>query len=61
MPIIVKNPNQGDKLNEFVMLELQGDLECRDEELKDLSNQFIGDLFYSKYSQPVSPYLFIVN
>jgi hypothetical protein len=58
MPIVVRNPNPADKLNEFVMLELQGDLESRDDDLKDLSGQFVGDLFYSKYSQPVSSILY---
>lgn len=54
MPIVVKNPNKNDKLNEFVLLELQGDIECREEELKDLSGQFVGDLLYNKFAQPVS-------
>lgn len=38
-------------LPEWVIIELQGDLETRGEEVLD--NQFIGDLNYDKYGQPV--------
>lgn len=54
MPIVVKNPNKTNQLDEFVMLELQGDIECREDELSDLTGQFVGDLLYNKFAQPVS-------
>lgn len=54
MPIVVKNPDKTNKLDEFVMLELQGDIECREDELSDLTGQFVGDLLYNKFAQPVS-------
>lgn len=53
MPIIVKNP-KGGKIDEFMMLELQGDLENRQEEIKDCSGNFIGDVLYNKFGHPVS-------
>lgn len=53
MPIVVKNPNPNDKMNEFVLIELQGDINCREEDLKDLSGQFVGDLLFNKFAQPV--------
>ena len=39
-------------LQEWGIVELQGDLEVRGEEM--MENQFIGDLNYDKYGQPVS-------
>lgn len=36
------------------MVELQGDLEVRTNE--DMHGQFVGDLYYNKYGQPVSQY-----
>lgn len=52
MPIIIKNPGPG--IDEFIMLEMQGDLENRDEEIKDCSGAFAGDLLFTKHGQPVS-------
>lgn len=46
-------------LQEWGIVELQGDLEVRGDEM--MENQFIGDLNYDKYGQPVSVYLFINN
>lgn len=48
-----------DKLKEFVMLEVQGDLESRDE-IKDCSGAFVGDVIYNKFGHPVSDLNFIV-
>lgn len=39
-------------LLEWGIVELQGDLEVRGDEFMD--NQFIGDLNYDKYGQPVN-------
>lgn len=44
-------------LKEWGMVELQGDLEVRGDEVMD--NQFIGDLNYDKYGQPVCSELHI--
>lgn len=55
--IILKNPQDNGKssIPEYLMLELQGDLECRlTEELQDCSGKFVGDLIYNKYGHPVS-------
>lgn len=52
MPIVIKNPNSS--LNEFMMLELQGDLENRCEEIKDCSGNFVGDVLFTKFGAPVS-------
>lgn len=38
-------------LQEWGIVELQGDLEVRGDEMMD--NQFIGDLNYDRYGQPV--------
>lgn len=53
MPIIIKNP-KGGKINEFMMIEIQGDLENRQEEIKDCSGNFVGDVLYNKFGHPVS-------
>jgi hypothetical protein len=53
--IVVKNPNPDDrKLHEYIMIEVQGDIEQRDEDIKECSNAFVGDLLYTKYGSPVS-------
>lgn len=55
--IILKNPegNGDKKIPDYLMIELQGDLECRlTEELQDFSGKFVGDLLYNKYGHPVS-------
>ncbi|XP_052862948.1 chromosome transmission fidelity protein 8 homolog [Anopheles cruzii] len=56
MPIYVRNPSQeGEeqpgKLEEWCIVELQGDLEVRGERI--MAGQFIGDLLYNKYGQPI--------
>lgn len=43
MPIIIKNPNAG-PLDEYIMLEIQGDLQNRSEEIQDSSGTFVGDV-----------------
>lgn len=53
MPILVKNPNSG-KLPEYMMLEIQGDLQNRNEDIKDCSGAFVGDVFYNQFGHPVS-------
>ena len=54
-PIVLLNshfrPTDGGP-QEWAILELQGDLEARGN--KSVNNQFIGDLSYNKYGQPVS-------
>lgn len=64
MPIIVKNPTPG-ALSEYMMLEIQGDLQSRTEDLHDCSGKFVGDVLYNKYGNPVSfiylGYLVIVS
>lgn len=52
MPIVIKNPNGG-KLAEYMMIEIQGDLMNRYEDVKDCSGAFVGDVFYNKYGHPV--------
>ncbi|XP_053679493.1 chromosome transmission fidelity protein 8 homolog [Anopheles nili] len=55
MPIYVRNPpKNGDtnsKLEEWSIVELQGDLDVRGERI--MAGQFIGDLLYNKYGQPI--------
>lgn len=46
-------------LLEWGIIELQGDLETRGNEAMD--NQFVGDLNYDKYGQPVSDYIICFN
>jgi hypothetical protein len=53
MPILVKNPNPG-SLASFTIIELQGDLESRYDEIQDCSGAFVGDLLYNKFGHPVS-------
>ncbi|XP_023171304.2 chromosome transmission fidelity protein 8 homolog [Drosophila hydei] len=49
MPIIVKTHNAGS--GEWAIIELQGDLEVRSNQ--SMNDQFIGDLYYNKYGQPI--------
>lgn len=42
-------------LQEWAIIELQGDLEARGN--KAVNNQFIGDLSYNKHGQPVSTHI----
>uniref|UniRef100_A0AAG5DNA6 Chromosome transmission fidelity protein 8 n=1 Tax=Anopheles atroparvus TaxID=41427 RepID=A0AAG5DNA6_ANOAO len=55
MPIYVRNPSKdgenNGKLDEWCIVELQGDLEVRGERV--MAGQFIGDLLYNKYGQPI--------
>lgn len=51
MPIYIKNPNPSGDIEEWCIVELQGDLEVRGDRLMD--GQFIGDLLYNKYGQPI--------
>ncbi|XP_053684119.1 chromosome transmission fidelity protein 8 homolog [Sabethes cyaneus] len=51
MPIYIKNPNSDGPLDEWCIVELQGDLEVRGDRL--MTGQFIGDLLYNKYGQPI--------
>ncbi|XP_031631855.1 chromosome transmission fidelity protein 8 homolog [Contarinia nasturtii] len=50
MPILVKTKSDSG-LQEWGIVELQGDLEVRGDE--NMENQFIGDLNYDKYGQPI--------
>ena len=56
MPIIVKNPNPG-HIDEYLMIEIQGDLENRNEEVKDVSGSFVGDVLFNKFGHPVSSFV----
>uniref|UniRef100_A0A4Y0BMX6 Chromosome transmission fidelity protein 8 n=1 Tax=Anopheles funestus TaxID=62324 RepID=A0A4Y0BMX6_ANOFN len=55
MPIYVKNPSRNGEYNtnldEWCIVELQGDLDVRGDRIMD--GQFIGDLLYNKYGQPI--------
>ncbi|XP_063705419.1 chromosome transmission fidelity protein 8 homolog [Culicoides brevitarsis] len=51
MPIIVETPNPDTGLPEWVIIELQGDLETRNND--SMEGEFIGDLMYSKFGQPI--------
>lgn len=53
MPIVIKNPNPG-KLEEYMMVEVQGDLQNRYDDDKDCSGNFVGDVIYTKFGHPVS-------
>ena len=53
MPIVIKNPNPG-QIEEFLMLEIQGDLENRYDDVKDISGNFVGDVLFNKFGHPVS-------
>ncbi|XP_011183790.1 chromosome transmission fidelity protein 8 homolog [Zeugodacus cucurbitae] len=50
MPILVKTSSPT-ALEEYAIVELQGDLEIRSGE--NIHNLFIGDLYYNKYGQPI--------
>ncbi|XP_054731776.1 chromosome transmission fidelity protein 8 homolog [Anastrepha obliqua] len=50
MPILVKTPSPTG-LEEYAIVELQGDLEIRSGE--NIHDLFIGDLYYNKYGQPI--------
>ncbi|XP_017843618.1 chromosome transmission fidelity protein 8 homolog [Drosophila busckii] len=49
MPIVVKTNSAG--TGEWAIIELQGDLEVRQNQ--NMHEQFIGDLYYNKYGQPI--------
>ncbi|XP_016934517.3 chromosome transmission fidelity protein 8 homolog [Drosophila suzukii] len=49
MPILVKTQSAGK--GDWAIIELQGDLEVRSNQ--DMHDQFIGDLYYNKYGQPI--------
>nr|XP_019529178.1 chromosome transmission fidelity protein 8 homolog [Aedes albopictus] len=51
MPIYIRNPNPTGNIDEWCIVELQGDLEVRGDRIMD--GQFIGDLLYNKYGQPI--------
>lgn len=51
MPILIKTPNRETGVEEWGIIELQGDLETRDGE--SLAGQFIGDLHYDKFGVPM--------
>lgn len=53
MPIVIKKSKPG-ATDEYIMLEIQGDLENRDELILDSSESFVGDLLYNKFGHPVS-------
>ncbi|XP_023294149.2 chromosome transmission fidelity protein 8 homolog [Lucilia cuprina] len=50
MPVLIKTKTSSG-LKEWAILELQGDLEVRSNE--DMHDQFVGDLYYNKYGQPI--------
>ncbi|XP_011212968.2 chromosome transmission fidelity protein 8 homolog [Bactrocera dorsalis] len=50
MPILIKTSSPT-TLEEYAIVELQGDLEIRSGE--NIHNLFIGDLYYNKYGQPI--------
>ncbi|KAL1395737.1 hypothetical protein pipiens_011024 [Culex pipiens pipiens] len=45
------DPNAEGDIEEWCIVELQGDLEVRGDRMMD--GQFIGDLLYNKYGQPI--------
>ncbi|XP_058459262.1 chromosome transmission fidelity protein 8 homolog [Malaya genurostris] len=51
MPVYIKNPNPDGDIEEWCIVELQGDLEVRGDRV--MAGQFIGDLIYNKYGQPI--------
>ncbi|XP_055706289.1 chromosome transmission fidelity protein 8 homolog [Phlebotomus papatasi] len=51
MPILIKTGEHSNGTPEWGFIELQGDLEVRGEQSMD--KQFIGDLYYTKYGQPI--------
>lgn len=46
------SPNNETGIPEYAIVELQGDLEVRENQI--MSGQFVGDLCYNKYGQPVN-------
>ncbi|XP_037033141.1 chromosome transmission fidelity protein 8 homolog [Bradysia coprophila] len=50
MPILIKTENP-DGLENWGIIELQGDLEVRGNQI--MSGQFIGDLCFDKYGKPI--------
>lgn len=57
MPAIIlkTSENNADGIKEYLMIELQGDLECRlTEEVQDCNGKFVGDLHYNKFGHPVN-------
>ncbi|XP_075162509.1 chromosome transmission fidelity protein 8 homolog [Haematobia irritans] len=50
MPVLIRTKTSGG-LKEWAIVELQGDLEVRTNE--DMHDQFVGDLYYNKYGQPI--------
>ncbi|CRK97232.1 CLUMA_CG010628, isoform A [Clunio marinus] len=52
MPIIIKSSGFG-KIQEFMMIELQGDLQSRHAGVVDCSEKFVGDVIYNKYGHPI--------
>ncbi|XP_067647044.1 chromosome transmission fidelity protein 8 homolog isoform X2 [Eurosta solidaginis] len=50
MPILVKT-HSSTGLEEYAIVELQGDLEIRSGE--NIHDLFVGDLYYNKYGQPI--------
>ncbi|XP_013107871.1 chromosome transmission fidelity protein 8 homolog [Stomoxys calcitrans] len=50
MPVLIKTQTSGG-IKEWAIVELQGDLEVRTSE--DMHDQFVGDLYYNKYGQPI--------
>ncbi|XP_037906673.1 chromosome transmission fidelity protein 8 homolog [Hermetia illucens] len=51
MPILVKIPSKDSGVPEWAIVEVQGDLEVRSDQVMD--GQFVGDLCYNKYGQPI--------
>ncbi|XP_055902160.1 chromosome transmission fidelity protein 8 homolog [Eupeodes corollae] len=51
MPILIKTPGADSDIPEWAIIELQGDLESRED--GDIANLFVGDLYYNKFGQPI--------
>lgn len=51
MPIILKSKGP---IGEYMMVEIQGDLLNRNEDVKDCSGKFVGDIMYNQFGHPVS-------
>ncbi|EDW33472.1 GL15472 [Drosophila persimilis] len=49
--IKIKRIKQSSGTGDWAIIELQGDLEVRSNQ--DMHDQFIGDLYYNKYGQPI--------
>lgn len=54
-PIFSYSPSKDSGVPEWAIIEVQGDLEVRSDQVMD--GQFVGDLCYNKYGQPVSKWL----